>query len=247
MVKFTLAASVLFASSVLGLGFTGKLVNIPDDIIAAQINQVSNLQVVNGLNFQSRIDVTLAPLEKSEQVTVAKIPVKKSYQFDVTDLHNGQYQLLVNSYDFRLRNDRFRVIVDDERISVYEEALGSRSYNESSVQVVGPRNPLVVDVVDVKEYYEAPHSKLSDMVMNSPLGFIFRSTLYTGLFVASITVMIAPYVLQWISPDLAEEMNQLTRGETGQSEPIANIADTPEPQAIKASGRAKGSGARLRK
>lgn len=248
MVRLLLSASILYAASVLGLGFTGKFVGVPEDAIEAQQTMVES-PILNGGNYQSRIDVKLALLTKTNNLKVTEIPVKKSYQFDVSGLHNGEYQLLINSYDFNLRNNRYRVVVNDEVISVYEESLGSKSYNQSSLQVVGPQQPLIVDVVDYKEYYKSPQGKLTEMVMNSPFGFIFRNSLYTALFVACIVIMAAPYIISLISPELAEEMNEIQRGETKHLSQKAEVPTSPnlEAQNIKASGRAKSGGARQRK
>lgn len=243
MVKLSAFVCTYFAAAACGLGFTGKFVGVPEDALEIQ-NSGAKSPVVNGINYQSRIDVRLTPIVKSQTSESKVFAVKRSYDFDVSGLHNGEYQLTINSYDFTLQNGRYKVVVDEEKISVYEDKLGAKALNQSSVQIVGPKRPLLVEVSGYKEYYENPRGKLTEMVMGSPIGFIFRSKLYTSLLVASLAIMIAPTVLSTISPELAEEMNEIQRGglmqkETkGESQPPAQ---PPAQEVSKAtSGRAKG-------
>lgn len=238
MVRFSLLASCIFVATALGLDFTGKFVGIPEDALEVQNSRLKS-PIVNGLNFQSRIDVMLTQLTPSQQSETKEFPVQKSFQFDVSGLHEGEYQLQINSYDFRLKNDRYRVVVNDDRISVFEDPLGQASYNLSTLQTVGPNTPLVVEVTDYKEYYETPQGKLTDMVMNSPFGFIFKNSLYTALFVAAIAAMAAPSLISYIAPDLAEQVNEIQRGDFKPTQPSEPVHLPPTPEKAKTSGRSK--------
>lgn len=237
MVKLAICVLSYFTAAVYGVGFTGKFVGIPEDAVATQ-NSHFDSPIINGVNYQSRIEVTLTPIVASDTSDPKSLAVKRSFDFEVPDLHNGEYQLTLNSYDFQLQYSRYKVVVDEENISVYEDSLGSKALNQSSLQKVGPKRPLLVDVVGYKEYYESPQGKITEMVMNSPLGFIFKNSLYTALFVASMVIMVAPYVLTLISPELAEQVNEMQNVAPVEKQQIVQPPAQEVPKA--SSGRAKG-------
>lgn len=249
MARYSIYMLTYFAAAACGLGFTGQIVGIPEDALEIQNTEVKS-PVVNGLNYQSRIDVRLTPIVESKTTESNVFPVKKSYDFDVSGLHNGEYQLTINSYDFTIQNSRYKVVVDEEKISVYEDKLGAKALNQSSMQIVGPKRPLFVEVVGYKEYYESPQGKISEMVMNSPFGFIFRNSLYTTLFVAAVVTMVLPYVISIISPELAEEMKQSGNPKMESNSEIQSPAQPPaQPpaQVIPKNTSGKAKGARQRK
>lgn len=243
MVKLSAFVITYFVAAACGLGFIGKIVGVPEDALEIQNSGVKS-PVVNGINYQSRIDVRLTPIVASQTTESKVFAVKRSYDFDVSGLHNGEYQLTINSYDFILQNNRYKVVVDEEKINVYEDKLGAKAMNQSSVQIVGPKSPLFVEVTGYKEYYENPRGKLTEMIMGSPIGFIFRSKLYTSLLVASLVIMVAPTVISTVSPELAEEMSEIQKGGPIQKEPKGEsqpLVQPPAQEVSKAtSGRAKG-------
>lgn len=225
--KFSLIASVFLASQISALKFAGEFVGVPEDAIEVQTGKLKS-PIVNGLNFQSRIDVKLTEIVENQNPSSINVPVKKNYEFQVLDLTEGEYQLQISSYDFNLRTDRYRVIVSDQ-ISVFEDSLGQENYNMSSIQTVGPNTPLVVEITSYKEYYLSPEGKLGEMLMNSPLGFIFKNSLYTALFVAALAIMAMPTLILYIAPDLAEQMNEMQKEAQGQSAPIENLPSAAKP------------------
>lgn len=212
--KWTIALTpLLLCAGALSRGFTGQFAGIPQDALEAQESGQQSL-VLNGLNYQSRIDINIYEISPEKDTNVWLVPVKKLYSFDVS-LGEGEYELFVSSHDFNLRNGRYRVLVDGEMVRVFEDYFGSLTYNVSSMQVVDFKNPMVIDVLDYKEYYETHSGKLSDMVMNSPVGFIFKNRTYTLMFIVSVGIMVAPYILPYISPELAEEFQEM-KVEAGQ-------------------------------
>lgn len=225
--KFSLIASIFLASQISALKFTGKFVGVPEDAIEAQTGKLKS-PIVNGLNFQSRIDVKFKEIVENQNPHSLDVAVNKNYEFQVLDLTEGEYQLQISSYDFNLRSDRYRVIVNDQ-ISVFEDSLGLENYNISSFQTVGPNTPLVVEITSYKEYYLSPEGKLGEMLMNSPLGFIFKNSLYTALFIAALSIMAMPTLISYIAPDLAEQMNEMQKEALGQSAPIENVPQAAKP------------------
>lgn len=225
--KFTRTMTSLLlclSCGVAALGFSGQFAGVPHDAIQAQNNLQSS--VLNGLNYQSRIDIKLLLLSDG-LLQPRHVPVFQPYTFVVDRLDDGEYELYIHSYDFSLQNEKYHVTVLNDTISVYEQTLIS-SYNQSLVQTVTLDHPLVVQVTGYKEYYESPQGKLTDMVMSSPFGFVFRSKLYTALFVMSITIMAFPYVLPLISPELAQEYKSMQAGSgPGPSEGRAALGEIP--------------------
>lgn len=186
-------------------GFSAKFEGVPQDALTAPESGAAS-PILNGLNYQSRIDVRLY---KQNRLESELLPVTRAYTFDVSDLADGEYNLDVNSYDFSLRVSRYYLKVANEKVTAYDNYVASETYNASSAVEVSNQRPLVVDITGYKQYYENPQGKIADMVMNSPLGFIFRNRLYTIFFVASLVVMALPYFLSIVAPDLAEQYEEI--------------------------------------
>lgn len=233
----TLLSVFLSCSSVFGAGFRGKFLGVPEEAIDVRDFVQDNI-ILNGLNFQSRIDVKLYTIDDTEELEERDFAVKKSYEFDVEGLSAGEYELLLNSYDFNLRTNRYRVVVDSENIKVYEDYLASTTYNQSSLQVVDMEHPLIVDVLDSKEYYESHLGKLNEMLMNSPLGFIFKNRTYTLCFFACLSIMVGPYLISFLSPDLAEELTGMQKPEDKETQaPVEPPVESPVEKVVKNGGK----------
>lgn len=212
---------IALVRAALGLGLFGSIVGVPEDALQAALAGVKS-HIVNGLNFQSRIDVKLREIT-NENPWTKFIPVKRDYKFELSNLAAGEYELTVHSYDFTIRNSRYRVIVN-ELVYAYEDYLGRMAQNLSSMVAVSPQEPLVVQVLDFNHYYETSQSKLTDMVTKGPLGFIFQNRLYTVLFLGSLVMMVAPYILQWVAPDLAQQIEEAKNRAQSESEEPATAA-----------------------
>lgn len=194
----------------------GKIVGFPSEYLEAQKeSQGKPSKVLNGINYQSRIKASLIPIKTNEEFEVFYAPLNRNFEFSFDHLVPGsEYQLLVNSYDFKLSADRFRVIVDDEGVvRAYQELLHKESYNVTSEKVVGSATtPLLIKVGSIKEYYEVKLGSLWDMVLNSPFGFIFANTMYTIIFGICCIIIAAPYILSWVAPDFASEFEEVRSG-----------------------------------
>lgn len=180
--------------------FNGQIVGIPDEAIEVAQYESS---VVNGHNLQSRFEIVLYPLSSSLPRSI-RIPVKENYKFHA-DISEGEYQLEITSHDFNIEVPRYKVVVAGDRITAIENKLASEKGLDSSDVIVAEDSPLLVKALNVIEYYETSDGKLGAMLMNSPLGVIFRNRTYTILFVFCLVVMAAPTVLSYISPELAAE------------------------------------------
>lgn len=184
----------------------GVIHGVPQEAIDLAL-QNPDTPIVNGADFQSRFDIRLFPITSSyDPLKTKMIVVKKDYSFFASQLTEGEYELKVSSHDFELERSHYRIIVTDTEVQAYESLSTLNGYNKSS-KVVVDETPLVVQVLGWKEYYESPQSKLTQMVMNSPFGFIFKSTLYTSLFTGCLVIMVAPYIISFIAPELSEQLN----------------------------------------
>lgn len=199
---------LIFLTGAYGIGFEGKLINVPEDAIESQSSNLKS-PILNGLNYQARISVSLIKLDSTDELQVRKYPVKQDFTFEVNDILEGEYELLVHSYDFDIRNTRYKVMVDQSHIQAFEIYLGSDSFNSTSAQVLGDKNPLILEITDYKQYYQGGQSKLSELIMNSPLGVIFQNKLYTILAGVTVIMMIGPPLLSTFAPELAERFNEL--------------------------------------
>lgn len=179
----------LFLSIASALSFTGRINGIPDSI--DELFDAKHA-VINGHNYQARIDVRLV----SENLK-AKALVDKDYKFEF-DVLPGDYLLLINSFDFDLSHDKISIHVEDDIVTATDH---------TNTSVVIGQQELTVQFVGLKKFYDVSQSSIFDMVMNSPFGFIFQNTLYTMLFMMAIGVIVAPYLLSLVNPELAELLN----------------------------------------
>ncbi|KAK6462103.1 hypothetical protein DFJ63DRAFT_143434 [Scheffersomyces coipomensis] len=199
---------VQLISFVHGLGFSGKFKDIPDEI--DELFKTRNAKVLNGDNYQSKFNVQLYPLNTDKFDSLSS-PVYRDYSFEFNGLKVGEYELVVSSYDFFFESDRFRIIIDDyEEIVAIKDSLTSSSLNRTSGVVISPSNPLEIQFRQIKQFYEYSGGTISEMLLSSPLGFIFKNQTYTMLFIVAIGLMIAPTALQYISPELHEQYNPST-------------------------------------
>lgn len=201
----TLVYLAVQAQTILSLGFSGKIVDIPSQL--DELHHHKDVQVVNGDNYQSRINVELIPLTDDDNITRKLALVSEEYGFLYDGLTPGSYELLVNSYDFVLSNNRYRIVVD-EQIQAFEDYLHDPQYNQSSRAFISHERPLKIQYLEPKQFYEYATGTIGDMVMSSPLGLIFRNQYYTMFFIFSMVVIVAPYVLSYISPEFAEQFNE---------------------------------------
>lgn len=209
MFKLAIYALILFLlSGTYGIGFDGKFIGVPDDVFASQAGSLKS-PILNGLNYQARTSVRLIKIDTSDELTVQKYPVTREFTFKVDDIAEGEYELLVNSYDFNIRNTRFKVIADQSQIQVYDDYLAADSVNSTSVQILSQTKPLIIEITDYKQYYQGAQSKLSELVMNSPLGVIFQNRLYTILAAVTVAMMVGPSLIAHFAPEIAERFNEL--------------------------------------
>lgn len=225
---------------IMAAGFYGRFENVPEEArAAAQSGLVS--PIVNGLNFQGRIDVRLIEISNTKITKLSVLPVAREYRFEAQDLDVGEYELSINAYDFNVPSPRYRLVVGDSIIEAFEDKLGSVSYNVSSKQTVTRDQPLLVDISGFKEYYETPEGKLTEMLMSSPLGVIFRSTFYSTLFFGTLAIIAFPYIIPYVAPDFAQQYQQMQaeiNAEQSQGSAAKPKEEIAEKNAIRAS-RAK--------
>lgn len=206
---FSIFAPLAFSAVCIAgeFGFSGQLANIPAD--AAQHQLRYGDRVLNA--FQNRIDVDLVPLNEDSPFSSTKGLVDKSYAFSFDGLSGGEYELHVNSYDLLLTANRFRIQIDDETgsIKAFEDYLDKRGLNTSSVQTLALDRPLQIQVTGYKEYYEQQQGGVLAILADSPLGFIFKNKTYTLIFFVCVGVMVFPWVLSIVSPDLAKELEDV--------------------------------------
>ncbi|CUM63103.1 uncharacterized protein PRCAT00000669001 [Priceomyces carsonii] len=201
----------------LSIGFVGQIEDVPSKI--EEVHEIKNKKVLNGHNYQSRFNVELVLLNTREETKLpsggpdrfkgVKGLLDKDYKFQFNDLSKGDYELIVDSYDFYLSHNRFRIIIDNEDgIIAYEDFLGHNSYNESSGVSLNDKT-LKIQFRDVKQFYEQSQGSLYSIIDGSPFGFIFRSPLYTTLFTVCMAIVATPYILSWVSPEFAESLNEI--------------------------------------
>lgn len=188
----------LFAFIHVTNAISGSFTGVPQEAIEAQ-NIPQKTLVLNGVNFQSRVDITLLSTH-----SISTFPLKKNWLFDLGDFAPGEYELLVSSYDFLLHQERFSISVSENATKIYEHPLASTNKTEVN-------QPIEIRVLGFKEYYESPQGKLHEMLMNSPLGFIFKSKAYTAMFVVCMAIMVGPYLVGWLAPDLADRFAEIQR------------------------------------
>ncbi|CAX44882.1 conserved hypothetical protein [Candida dubliniensis CD36] len=216
------------------IGFKGKIEGIPS---VNELYHTKNKIVPNGDNYNNRISVDLYFSNSFTPITTV---VDSKYNFKFNNLESGEYELLVNSYDFGFEQNRFKIIVDDESIVAYEHGIGQDSYNTTSITNLN-ENPLPIKYLATKEFYEYHGGSLSDLLMNSPFGFIFKNRYMTIVFTACLAIMAAPYILQVVSPEFAAELNQI-QAQTAK-ERLGEKVIEPSESTVRSTGINKSQGA----
>lgn len=235
-------AIILFSiiTTTCALGFSGKLVNIPERVsdIPKDVTTSAKIPNIQNLAYRTRVDLySLNDSKDTKGFKPQRALVDKNNNFVFEGLNEGEYQLIVNSYDVTFHNNIYRIKVGDDEIIAFENPLGYDSYNTSSATKIDHDKPLQLRYKETKQFYERSGGTLVDMAMNSPFGFIFKNRMYTILFTVCLAIMAAPYVLQWINPELAAELNEAKvqmsnerqggesarRGAMGQEIPIEKI------------------------
>lgn len=244
MFKLAVYFLVLFIlHGVYGLRFEGKFVGVPEEALDSQARDLKS-PVLNGLNYQARITVRLVKIEATNDLNVQTYPVRPNFSFEVDNITEGEYELMINSYDFNIRNSRFKLDVDQSQIRIQEYYLAADSFNSTSVQILTKSDPLVLEILDYKHYYQSAQSKLSEMIMNSPFGIVFQNRLYTILAAVTLAMMIGPPLVSTFLPEVAERFNELQREAyemkvekeaSGRSEIEADLI--PKTSGTKTSGR----------
>lgn len=198
-----LVSQLLLLTSVYGVNLNGKFFS------SREINQLQTHQlyqsekIVNGNNLPIRFDVRL---ENGDKVQSAL--VNKDYEFTFENLPEGSYHLIIDSHDFLLGCDRFKVEVNETTVLATDYYLASES---SGVTQDITEKPLRIEVIETQDYYESNQGSIKELVMQSPLGFIFRNTAFTIMFIFVIVMMVGPYVLQLVAPDVAKRLNEIHR------------------------------------
>lgn len=181
----------------------GRVDNVPDDIV--EYHQLRNIVVANDANYPSRISLELFEIGKPEP---SLVPVFGDYSFTIEDLKPGNYSMLVNSYDFALSQARLRIDVDeDDSVEVYPDdyVFGT---NITAAVAGTPEDPVVLSVISVKNFYETPKGSLMGLIMNSPLGPVFKNKWLLGIFIASLSMLLAPKLLEIFAPEVAKSIKE---------------------------------------
>lgn len=184
-----------------GLAIQG-LVVVPESVFGPVVDSMDT-RVLNGQNLALRIDVLLTSLD---DFTVIKAPVDSQFQFQFDDLALGDYQLMVHLHDFHFKIDRYRIQVGDEVVRAIPDGL---AVELDKLKVFDVTEPLEFRAAVAKDYYEKTSGGVSDIIMSSPFGFIFRNRLYTIMFTVMLAITVTPYLLEWINPDFAETFREL--------------------------------------
>lgn len=95
-----------------------------------ELYHTKNKIVPNGDNYNNRISVDLYLLDSFTPISTV---VDSKYNFKFNNLEPGEYELLVNSYDFGFEQNRFKIIADEESIVAYEHGIGQETYNTTSL------------------------------------------------------------------------------------------------------------------
>ncbi|CAI5757467.1 unnamed protein product [Candida verbasci] len=190
------------------IGFTGEIVNVPSSI--NELYHHKSKSIPNGNNYQSRIKLDLYKLnDKFNKIDFSSksATLDRNYKFKFNDLLPGEYELIINSYDFVIEPYQYKInITDDESIVAFKHEFGIT--NETSIQSI-INSPLLFQFTDFKQFYEKSSNSVYDMLLNSPFGFIFRNRVYTMIFTVCLGIMITPYILQWVNPEFAEQLKEI--------------------------------------
>lgn len=221
-----MASVLLLVELALGALLLGEIVNVPEDIVPV------NVPVLNVNNYRSRITVDLYNLAE-KKYSRHLVLVDENWTFRFPGLEDGKYELVVQSVDFALKEERFRININNDNIVAHEDPLWDEFRNTTAAVSVSEKKPLQIEVMELKQYYEDTLGSLSDMVLNSPLGFIFKNRGYTVMFFLMLLLAAFPYVLGIVNPELAAEMREVQRGNT---KPLQEKEETVPIQSV---GKAK--------
>lgn len=237
--KLTIIIAYLFHCITLTLatGFKGKIQGIPE---VNELFKTKNKIVPNGENYNNRIQVDLYP---SDSFTPISTIIDSNYNFKFNSLQPGEYELIVNSYDFTFYNNRFKIIASDDSVIAYEHKLGENSYNVSSAVELNDKSPLVINYFATKEFYQYAGGSLKDMILNSPFGFVIKNRALTITFSICVAVMVAPYILKVVNPEFYAELNDIQTKVAQERLEKVEKAETP----IKSTGANRPIGAKQRR
>lgn len=170
-------STILLATVVSAVSLTGSITGVPE-----QINELydSKNRIINGESYQLRFDILLSG-------SPDRILLKEDYTFNV-DIPSGNHTLTVHSYDFALAKEVHELYVANDTVFVGDEEISQ----------------LEIPYEGLKPFYVISQGSLGDMVLNSPFGFIFKNSLYTFIFMVTMGIAIAPTLLAWFNPELAE-------------------------------------------
>ncbi|EMG45502.1 hypothetical protein SBY92_005003 [Candida maltosa Xu316] len=236
----TLSYIFYLISFTLALGFKGKIEGIPS--INDELFKTKNKIIPNGNNYNNRIKIDLYPANSANPIPTI---IDSKYNFKFNSLKPGEYDLIVNSYDFNFEKNRFKIIANDESIIAYENNLGSESFNVTS-GIELKEKPLVINYFNTKEFYQYSGGSFQDMIMNSPFGFVFKNRTVTIIFSVCVAIMAAPYILQFLNPEFAAELNEI-QVKAAKERLGEKVVDNDSEIAIKSTGVNKPEGSATKK
>lgn len=193
-----LACLIPLLNVCLGLNLKGKLLGMPE----YQLDYKE--KVVNGDNLSGRCSVKLT----GQDDTIISTLVTSNFEFSFFDIPEGKYDLFVSCHDFMFTKDRYQIEVNDSSILATHYYLNKEELDEP-IDVTEDLLTLVFG--GLKQYYEIRQGSIQAMIMNSPLGFIFKNTTYTLMFVFCVVMMIGPTVLKMVSPEFARKLDEIQR------------------------------------
>lgn len=188
-----------------GFNIKGKIVGMPPEVKQIQ-DQNFPSPLLNGINFQSRFTIELLNIQEDNVVNSKRGVLNEKYEFDFQGVDEGEYELDVISQDFLLAAEKYKVKVGDH-VEISEEAVGP--YPGNKTVLATEEQPLMIEFKGYKEYYERQLSSLVEMLQGSPLGFIFANKTYTIMFCVCMVIIATPYVLQWVNPELAKQLQEI--------------------------------------
>lgn len=200
--------SLIYLTSCLTATVLGKngiiisITNVPQ-VISASID-----------NAQSRILARLVLLDPmSGDFEGQKSRFKMDYTASFDPPQKGEYQLTISSHDLILSQNRWRIVFNTDTSSflAYEMPFDSDVYNSSSATLVSHNSPLLVSCLGIIDVPDIQLRSLKDMIMNTPLGVIFKSRLYTFMFLTCFAIILLPHIMAFVSPDLVEQIHELKK------------------------------------
>ncbi|EGV66876.1 hypothetical protein PSN45_002693 [Yamadazyma tenuis] len=213
-----LTAGLSMVQAIYALSLQGKIVGVLPEYKLQNAEQI-----VNGNNLPIRFTVELTSID-GEISHKMRALVNSKYEFIFNHVNPGIHDLSLVSHDFILDKDRFRIEANHSTITATDYYLNGNKGQASNVT----DTVLVVSVVGERKYYEVRSGSVKEMLLNSPLGFIFKNTGYTIMFVATLVMMAGPYVLSIVNPEMSKRLAEI-REEQGQGRGMFD----PKPEAPK--------------